>query len=216
MLFNAAATLSLAIVTLASPLVVLKSEPPADAIFIPCAEDSQDPICHLVKQPSQDVITEITHPNGTTEVKKNLYTRAQLQAIREENKVVSKEHAPHQESFDGSAAFINSITKRESTKRESAPPICWTQTQKWYDTHDWGYWYQSWHQVGNCFYCDQCIEAINTSFGVSQTWTWGISAKFGDVITSTFGFSWGQTFSLSDTRTCQWNFVESGCHSIWY
>ncbi|KAJ2981390.1 hypothetical protein NQ176_g2049 [Zarea fungicola] len=210
MLFNSAFTLSFVAIGLASP-VALRSEPPAGTTFIPCEEGTKDPICLLIKQPSQDVITELKHPNGTVEVKKNLYTRAQLQAIREENKVVSREHSPQQEPVDGSAAFIDSLTKRES-----APPICWSETQKWYDQHEWGYWYQSWHQVGNCFYCDQCTEAISTSFAVSQTWTYGLSAKFNDVITVSFSFAWGQTFTLTDTRTCQWNFVESGCHSIWY
>ncbi|KAJ2976377.1 hypothetical protein NQ176_g4987 [Zarea fungicola] len=212
MLFTGALSLSFIAVCLASPLSVIRSEPPAGTVFIPCEEGTKDPICLLVKQPTQDIITEITHPNGTVQVKRNLYTRGELQAIREANNVVSTEHSPNQDTpRNGSAEFIKSLTERDQL-----PPICYTENQKWYDTYNWGYWYNSWHQVGNCFYCDQCTEAIAVSFAVTQTWTYGLSYKFDDVITATFGFSWGQTFTLSDTRTCQWNNVEHGCHSIWY
>ncbi|RDW57506.1 hypothetical protein BP6252_13766 [Coleophoma cylindrospora] len=185
--------------------------PPPNATFIQCIDGTTDPICQLIHQPSHEIITEIIHPNGTMEIKRNLYTRDQLQAIRARNNVTSIEYQPGEAVQTRNAETINS-----PTKRESAPPACWSETQKWYDTHDWGYWYQPWKQVGNCFYCDQCTEAIATSFAVTQTWTVGLDAKFGDVITVSFGFSWGQTFSLSDTRTCQWNWVEYGCHSLWY
>ncbi|KAJ2975934.1 hypothetical protein NQ176_g5237 [Zarea fungicola] len=114
MLLNGILTLSVAAVAFAGPLV-LRSEPPAGSVFIPCEEDTKDPICLTIKRPSQDIITTITHTNGTVEVKKNLYTRAQLNAI-----------------------------------------------------------------------------------------------------TLTFSFAWGQTQGISDTRTCQLNYVENGCHSIWY
>lgn len=211
MLLHSIPVLLLVAVSLANPVTIVRSEPPADAVFIPCEQGTVDPICHLVKQPSQDIVTEITHPNGTVEVKKNFYTREQLKAIREANNVVSTEHRAHQKAEDNVARFIKGLTKRES-----APPICRTETQRWYDQSQWGYWYQSWYQVGNCFYCNQCTESISTSFSVAQTWTYGLSATFNEVITVSFGFSWGQTFTLSDTRTCQWNNVESDCHSIWY
>lgn len=68
--------------------------------------------------------------------------------------------------------------------------------------------------MGNCFYCDQCTEAIAVNFAVTDTWTAGLSVKFNDVITANFGFSWGETYGLTDTRTCHSNFVESGCQSI--
>lgn len=213
MLLQHALALSLVAISHASPIVLLRSEPPADAIFTPCHEGTEDPICHLVKQPSPDVITERVHPNGTVEVLKNHYTRAQLKAIRENNNVISVEHKPRRGGNDTSTAPGGSLAERWVMP---PPQYCTSEIQKWYDTHEWGYWYQSWHQIGNCFYCDQCSEAISTSFGVAQTWTYGLSANFGDIISASFGFSWGQTFSLTDTRTCQWNFVESDCHSIWY
>ncbi|KAJ2983357.1 hypothetical protein NQ176_g752 [Zarea fungicola] len=212
MLLTNTLALSLVGMCLASPLVVIQSEPPANATFIPCEEGTKDPICLLVKQPLRDIITERTHPNGTVEILRNLYTREQLKHIRERNKVVSVEVLPGQNIGNGSAEFVQSLAKREGP-----PPICTHEIQKWYDTANWGYWYQNWHQVGNCFYCDQCTESINVSFGVSQTWTWGLDAKFADVINVSFGFQWGQTFTLSDTRTCQWSKGdEKGCHSIWY
>lgn len=214
MLLKRVLALSLVAFGLASPVTVLKSDPPADAVFIRCEEGTEDPICLLIKQPMQDIITERTHPNGTVEVKRNLYTRSQLQAIREQNSVVSREHKPIPEAAGTSAVLDNF-----HIERAVGPPVsnyCTSETQKWYDQHDWGYWFQSWQQVGACFYCDQCTRAIAYSFGVSQTWTYGLSAKFADVITLSFGFSWGQTLTLTDTQTCQWNFVESGCHSIWY
>lgn len=180
-------TFSLIAVGFAGPVAVIRSEPPVDAVFIPCEEGTKDPICLHVKQPIGDVITEISHPNGTIETKVNLYTRSDLQAIREKNGVTSTKYLPGQNTTDaGSAEFIRSLTRRES-----APPICRTETQRWYDTYSCGYWYQAWHQVGNCFYCNQCTEAISVSFGVTQTWTYGLSFKFDDVITATFGFSWG-------------------------
>ncbi|KAF4457619.1 hypothetical protein F53441_492 [Fusarium austroafricanum] len=213
MLLLSTLVLSFVAAGLSTPVAVKldNSEPPANATWIPCVEGTKDPICLGIKAPSSDVITEIVHPDGRVEVHRNKYTRKQLKEIRHKNQVRSVQHEPGQLAHDKSAEFISNLTKRES-----APPICTTETQKWYDQHDWGYWYQAWHQVGSCFYCDQCTEAIAVSFAVTQTWTVGLSAKFGEVITATFGFSWGETGSLTDTRTCQWNFVESGCHSIWY
>lgn len=209
MLFYGIFTLSLAAVSLAGPLI-LRGDPPPGATFMECKDDTKDPICLSIKPPFHDVHTEITHPNGTKEFKRNLYTREQLKAIREENSVISRRHEPYQEYEDGNAAFIANMTKRDVVQP------CWTERQKWYDTHQWGYWYQSWHQIGSCFYCDNCREAIAYSFGVSQTWTVGLQLEFTDVLKATFGFSWGQSFGISDTRTCNWNNVENGCHSIWY
>ncbi|KAJ2972419.1 hypothetical protein NQ176_g7170 [Zarea fungicola] len=197
-------TLSLATVVLSTPLVLKDTTSPLDnSTIIACAEGTTDPICNLHRQPTQHVITDITHPNGTTEMVRNKYTREQLNAIRTANNVKSAQFAPGEAS---SAA----------SKREVAPPVCYTETQRWYDTDSWGYWYQSWNQVGSCFYCDDCSEAISTSFAVSQTWTYGLGVSFDSVIQSTFQFSWGETFTLSDTRTCVWNNVQNGCHSIWY
>ncbi|KAJ2983334.1 hypothetical protein NQ176_g767 [Zarea fungicola] len=214
MLFTSALTVSLIAVGLASPVTVIRSEPPPGTVFIPCEEGTKDPICLLVKQPVQDVITEITHPNGTVEIKRNLYSRSELQAIRAANNVVSTEYsAPKEAILDGS---VSAASNSSSTKRDQLPPICYTETQRWYDTNNWGYWYQPWHQVGSCFYCDQCTEAIAVSFAVAETWTYGLSGDFDEVIKYTFGFSWGETSTLTDTRTCQWNNVENGCHSIWY
>ncbi|KAJ2974538.1 hypothetical protein NQ176_g6001 [Zarea fungicola] len=209
MLFQNVFRLSLVALSLATPLII-RGDPPPNAVFFECKEGTKDPICLSIKQPFHDVTTEITHFNGTKEVKKNLYSRSQLQAIREENQVISREHAPHQELEDRSEAFIANLTKRDWV------PLCRTETQRWYDTQSWGYWYQNWHQVGSCFYCDYCSEAIATSFAVTQTWTVGLNYKFGEVITATFSFAWGQTFTITDTRTCRWRNVENNCHSIWY
>jgi hypothetical protein len=205
--------LSLATAGLSSPIVVRSggNGPLANSTFIPCTEGTTDPICKLVRQPKLDIVTEITHSNGTVEIKRNLYTREQLQTIRKQNNITSVEYQPGEVLQSRSAEFISSLTKRES-----APPVCWSETQRWYDQNDSGYWYQAWNQVGNCFYCDQCTEAIAWSFGVSETWTWGLDIAFEEVITASFGFSWGETYTLTDTRTCDWNWVENGCHSIWY
>lgn len=207
--------LHLAAVGYGKPLVLRSDEvgPPANATFVRCTEGTTDPLCHLVRQPTLGVVTEITHINGTKETKRDLYTHEHLRGIRERNNVTSVERKLGQTFPDNHAKFINEFTKRESS---TGIPICYTERMKWFDQHEWGYWYQQWKQVGNCFYCDQCTEAISTSFAVAQTWSFGLEAKFAEVITASFHFSWGQTYSLSDTRTCQWNYVENGCHSIWY
>ncbi|CVL12043.1 hypothetical protein FPRO06_04713 [Fusarium proliferatum] len=213
MLILSTLVLSFVAVGYATPLAIRldNTEPPENATFVQCHEGTTDPICLKIRGPSSDVITEIVHPDGTVEVHRNKYTREQLKDIRRQNKVKSVEHKPGHTVRDGSAAFINDLTKRES-----APRICRSETQRWWDQNDWGYWYQAWHQVGSCFYCNQCTEAIAVGFSVSQTWTVGLSAKFGEVIEASFEFSWGETHTLTDTRTCQWNNVQSGCHSIWY
>ncbi|KAH7134572.1 hypothetical protein B0J13DRAFT_677886 [Dactylonectria estremocensis] len=213
MIFLSTLILSFVTAGFSTPIVLRldNNGPPENATFIPCVEGTTDPICLSLRQPSSDVITEIVHANGTVETKHNRYTREELKEIRHQNKVRSTEYRPGEVVPDQSAEFISNLTKRES-----APPVCWTEKQRWYDQNDWGYWYQAWHQVGNCFYCDQCTEAIAVSFAVSETWTYGLSAEFGEVITASFSFAWGETRTLTDTRTCQWNFVESGCHSIWY
>ncbi|KAF5546515.1 hypothetical protein FMEXI_5537 [Fusarium mexicanum] len=211
--FLSTLVLSFVATAYATPLAIRldNTEPPENTTFVKCVEGTTDPICLKIRGPSSDIITEIVHPDGTVEVHRNKYTREQLKDIRHQNKVKSVEQKPGHTARDGSAVFINDLTKRES-----APPVCYSETQRWWDQKEWGYWYQAWHQVGNCFYCDQCTEAIAVGFSVSQTWTVGLSAKFGEVIEATFSFSWGETHTLTDTRTCQWNYVESGCHSIWY
>ncbi|KAH8911215.1 hypothetical protein BR93DRAFT_989890 [Coniochaeta sp. PMI_546] len=205
--------LALAAAGLASPVYfdLNNKREVGNITFVPCTHDSADPICKLVRQPSTDVISTIIHPNGTQEIKRNLYTREQLRDIRVRNSVTSVEFKPGQEIQDRSAEFI-----AELTKRETAPPVCYTETQTWFDQHEWGYWFQVWKQVGSCFYCDVCTDAIQTSFSVTQTWTTGLSVTFAKIIQANFGFSWGQTEGLSETRTCSWNNVQSGCHSIWY
>lgn len=170
--------------------------------FVPCFEGTTDPNCHLIRQPTLDIITEVVHVNGSTETKRNLYTREQLRDVRIQNNVSSIEHKQGQDSQD--------VEKRE------VPPVCWTETQKWFDQTEWGYWYNSWQQVGSCFYCDECTWAIASNFAITQTWTVGLSATFDGILQASFGFSWGQTYGLTDTRTCSWKKVESGCHSIWY
>lgn len=167
---------------------------PGNATFVSCIEGTTDPICHMIRQPIKDVITEIHHPNGTIETHRNKYTRKELEEIRISKRVTSVERQPGETIPDGSAGFIRSVEKRES-----APPLCYHEIQKWYDQHEWGYWYQSWHQIGNCFYCNKCAEAIASSFAVAQTWTYGLGVNFDDIVSASFGFSWGQTFTLTDT-----------------
>jgi hypothetical protein len=140
-----------------------------------------------------------------------MYTREQLQTIRERNNVTTVEYKPGDVVRNRSAEFISSLTKRES-----APPVCHSELQQWYDTSNWGYWYQTWNQVGNCFYCNVCTEGIAISFGVTETWTVGLAATFYKVLQFTFQFSYGEALTLTDTRTCSWTNVEDGCHSIWY
>lgn len=205
--------LSMATVGL-SNVIKLRSAgtPPANSTYVECVEGTTDPICLMIRQPAQDVISEIAHPNGTIEIQRNKYTRAELEQIRISNHVASIERKPGDPVHNGSAEFAAALAKRAGP-----PQQCYTETQKWYDQHGWGYWYQDWHQVGNCFYCDQCTEAIQFSFAVAQTWTFSLGYKFDDIITATFGFTWGKTFTLQDTRTCQWNpGSEHGCHTIWY
>lgn len=134
-----------------------------------------------------------------------------LENTRLRHNIPSIERKPGDPVHNGFAEFVSGLTKRES-----APPVCTYETQKWYDTSNSGYWYQYWSQVGNCLYCNQCTEAIAASFAVSETWTFGLGYEFDDVISVSFGNTWAQQFQLTDTRTCQWNNVESGCHSIWY
>ncbi|KAJ2976681.1 hypothetical protein NQ176_g4806 [Zarea fungicola] len=203
--------LSMATVGLSNVINFRSGPPPANSTFIQCHEGTTDPICQMIRQPAQDVITEITHPNGTTEIKRNKYTRAQLEQIRLDKRVVSVKRMAGEPMHNGSAEFV-----AELNKREGPPQLCYHETQKWYDTYNWGYWYRDWRQVGNCFYCNPCTESIAFSFAVAQTWTYQLGIKFDDVVTATFGFSWGQTFTLQDTRTCQWVNNEHGCHSIWY
>lgn len=211
MIFKGFLVMSLVSLGLTSP-VLIQSDPPANATFVPCEEGTKDPICLMIKQPVQDVFTERIHPNGTVEILQGLYTREQLKKIRETNRMASVEVSRDQGNVNGSTVLTNSLAKREGP-----PPICTHEIQRWFDQASWGYWYQKWHQVGNCFYCDTCSEAIATSFAVSQTWTYGIGVNFDEVISVSFGFSWGQTFTLTDTRTCQWTKgSQHGCHSIWY
>jgi hypothetical protein len=176
-----------------------------NATFVLCDDDSPDPICALVKRPTTAVMTSTLLPDGTwSEAVPSNWTREALKAVREANGVISNERR----SFDPIANL---------TLRESAPPVCWTERQKWYDQSQWGYWYQAWHQIGSCFYCDSCSEAIAASFAVTQTWTVGIGADFDNVMHVSFDYSWGQTATLSDTRTCNWSLGDTyGCHSIWY
>ncbi|RKU46368.1 hypothetical protein DL546_003215 [Coniochaeta pulveracea] len=132
--------LSLAQVTakLANPITLdLSSRGAArNVTYVPCTEGTTDPICQLIRQPNPDVISEIIHPNGTVETKQIRYTREQLGDIRARNNVVSVEHQPGQVLPDRSAEFVENLSKRES-----APPICYTETQKWFDQQEWGYWY---------------------------------------------------------------------------
>ncbi|KAF5585586.1 hypothetical protein FPCIR_8299 [Fusarium pseudocircinatum] len=103
----------------------------------------------------------------------------------------------HPDGTVESAAFVSDLTKRDT------PRLCRSETQRWWDENEWGYWYQAWHQVGNCFYCNQCTEAIAVGFSVSQAWTVGLSLKFEEVIEASFEFTWDETHTLTDTRTCQ-------------
>lgn len=191
------------VVVFANPLNLGYNAPPGNATFISCKESTGDPICALVKQPHQDVLTTISHPNGTIETVRNKYTREHLQQIRIDNNISTVEYRPGE-------------TVPMLDMREERPRICTHEHQEWFDQHDWGYWYQAWNQIGNCFYCDDCDEEISASFSVSQTWTVGLEAKFNAVIKAQFSFSWGSEQSLSDSRKCRWKHVQHGCHSIWY
>ncbi|KAJ2984308.1 hypothetical protein NQ176_g49 [Zarea fungicola] len=185
--------------------------PRDNSTIVKCHVGTTDPICAMIRQPSQDILTEITYPNGTVVTIKNKYTREQLHAIRTKNNVTSVEHHPGKELKDRTAEFISGLEKRESK-----PPLCFSERQTWYDQHDWNYWYQTWKQIGSCFYCDDCTKAIAVSFAVAETWTYGLTVDFSSIIKANFGFSWGQTNTLTDTQTCVWKNVEHGCHSIWY
>ncbi|KAH6870965.1 hypothetical protein B0T10DRAFT_592877 [Thelonectria olida] len=185
MIFLCTLILSFVTAGFSTPIVLRSDTPPENATFISCVEGTTDPICQFIRPPSSDVIMEIVHPDGSVGTKRNHYTREQLKKIPHENNVVSTQYRPGQLFHDKHSEFIGNLTKRES-----APPLCRTETQRWYDQHD--------------------------CFAVAQTWTVGLSAEFGEVITASFDFSWGETRTLTDTRTCQWNNVESGCHSIWY
>ncbi|KAK9350249.1 hypothetical protein V1523DRAFT_399416 [Lipomyces doorenjongii] len=180
-----------------------------NATFVRCTASSIDPLCKLVKQPDTAVMEHKLLPDGTWSITKSNWTRESLKAVREQHNVTSIMRRAG-DGIEGPPADLE--------KRESAPPICTgPQTQTWFDQDDWGYWYQSWQQVGNCFYCDTCSEAIQSSFAVTESWTVGLSASFDAVIQASFSFSWGQTYSLSDTRTCNWNKGDTwGCHTIWY
>lgn len=184
-----------------APLAPRNGAPPGNGTFFSCTDNSSDPRCAFVKHPSRDVITRITHPNGTTEVVRNKYTREQLQQIRIANNISSVEYQPGEKIRD---------------KREGLPLICTHETQEWFDQYAWGFWYQAWHQVGSCFYCDSCDDAIATSFGVSETWTAGLQTEFSGILKAQFSFSWGNVQTLTDTRRCRWQNVQNGCHSIWY
>jgi hypothetical protein len=153
----------------------------------------------VVKQPDFGVTQHTLLPDGTWQASPSNWTRESLKDFRKSH-VASKIHT-------------------DPSILDGRPPLCFSNKQTWYDTHDWGYWYQPWHQVGNCFYCDNndCNEAIQVSFSVQQTWTVGIGVTFDEIVEATFGFSSSQTASVSDTRTCNWAAnTEYGCHSIWY
>ncbi|KAJ5359753.1 uncharacterized protein N7496_012166 [Penicillium cataractarum] len=113
--------LSLVTMGLSTPLVFRSDSdgPPINATFIQCTEGTADPICQLLRRPDPDIVTEITHPNGAIEVKRNLYTREQLQAVRKQNNVTSVEYKPGDAARNQSTEFISSLTKREP-----APPTC--------------------------------------------------------------------------------------------
>ncbi|KAK9388154.1 hypothetical protein V1515DRAFT_597880 [Lipomyces mesembrius] len=196
---------------LASPVYLPNEGFHADknATFVRCDASSTDFICALVKKPESAVMEHKLLPDGTWKWTKSNWTREALKAVREQNNVTSIMRRTDDRIAD-------SVT--DLRKRESVPPICsQTDLQTWYDQCEWGYWYQPWRQVGNCFYCDTCTEQIQTSFSVTESWTVGLPVTFDQVIQTSFRFSWGQTYGLSDTRTCEWQNGDTwGCHSIWY
>jgi hypothetical protein len=94
---------------------------------------------------------------------------------------------------------------------------CRTYVETWFTTDNWGYWYNTWEQIGQCFYCDSCSYAAQYSASVSQTWTVGLGANMDDAIQATFGYSWGYSQGFSNTFTCNWNPGDTyGCHSVWF
>ncbi|KAJ8098963.1 hypothetical protein POJ06DRAFT_302815 [Lipomyces tetrasporus] len=160
-----------------------------NATFVRCTTSSIDPLCKLVKQPDTAVMEHKLLQDGTWSITKSNWTRESLKAVREQPSIMRRAG----DGIEGPPADLE--------KRESAPPICTEpQTQTWFDQDDWGY-----------------CEAIQSSFAVTESWTVGLSASFDAVLQASFGFSWGQTYTLSDTRTCNWNKGDTwGCHSIWY
>lgn len=174
-----------------------------------CTAASSNPACHVIKQPRSEVMQTILLPDGTwSEPTVSNWTRESLAAKRKKHGVISN----LRKGDEGLQAFHHNLTKRES-----APQVCSTYRQTWFDQHEWGNWYQQWKQVGGCYYCSKCTERITQSFGVSQTWTVGLEVNFESIIKASFGFSQGQTSELKSALTCQWNPGEThNCHSIWF
>ncbi|RFU34102.1 hypothetical protein B7463_g2256, partial [Scytalidium lignicola] len=203
------ASLALAGSAIASPIYQRNEDFKGNntVVYVKCDDSSKDPLCALVRPPISTVMTTTLLEDGTwSEAVPSNWTRESLKAFRVANNVTS--NLP---------SSIDPVSRHLNSKREAGPPVCTTERQNWYDQHEWGYWYQAWAQVGNCFYCDTCSEAIATSFAVSETWTFSLGVDFDKVMQLSFGYSWGQTYTLGDTRTCNWVKGNTyGCHTIWY
>lgn len=73
---------------------------------------------------------------------------------------------------------------------------CRTYVETWFTTNNWGYWSNTWKQIGGCYYCNDCNYAASSSASVTQSWSVGLGADFDLAISAAFGYSWGQTKTI--------------------
>ncbi|CZR68924.1 uncharacterized protein PAC_18825 [Phialocephala subalpina] len=46
---------------------------------------------------------------------------------------------------------------------------CRTHVETWFTTNNWGYWSNTWKQIGGCYHCKDCNYAASSSASVTQS-----------------------------------------------
>lgn len=120
-------------------------------------------------------------------------------------------------STNSTQKFRNDTATKGAHSKRYDVPYCNNYYTDEFDQDSWGFWWQPWRQVGACYYCNTCSLGISVSAAVTFQYTVTIGADVGGLISATFGYSWGETTSLSQTFTCNWNPQNSnGCNTIWF
>jgi hypothetical protein len=125
-------------------------------------------------------------------------------------------------------AQANNITGNSTNlnKRLAGPPpvYCWNTWSQGFDQNSWGYYNGNWGQMGGCYYCESCYITVDVSYGVSFTYTAEADLNLGNVISGSFGYSWGHSWGTDSAFTCYWvsgsqlanGATNYGCNSIWF
>lgn len=125
------------------------------------------------------------------------------------DKTIAEAEAEAKLSVNRTEAELDELSKRDVP--------CRTYVETWFTTDNWGYWYNQWKQIGQCFYCDDCSFAAQYSASVTQTWTVGLGVNLDSAIQATFGYSWGYSQGFGNEFTCNWSPGSTyGCHSVWF